>query len=60
MEYEVLRDFFDKNTKEFYPLGSYYETKNKKRAEELHSLGFLKIEILEQEKPKVKRSKKPN
>ncbi|WP_163102258.1 hypothetical protein [Peribacillus alkalitolerans] len=42
MKHEVIKDFFDKNTNEFYPVGSEYEAKNAKRAKELQANGFLK------------------
>jgi hypothetical protein len=49
MKYEVLKDFFDKNTGDFHPAGSEYEAKNAKRAKELQQKGFLKSD--EQEQP---------
>ncbi|WHY76231.1 hypothetical protein QNH20_19185 [Neobacillus sp. WH10] len=42
MKYEVIKDFFDKDTGEFHPEGSEYETKTTKRAKELQKKGFLK------------------
>lgn len=52
MKYKVIRTFRDKKTMKLYIQGSEYETKDKKRAEELIKKGFIK----EMKKPNNKKS----
>lgn len=42
--YEVVIEFIDKNTNEYYKKGSFYPAPNVKRAKELISKGYLKDE----------------
>lgn len=58
MLYEVLKDFFDKNTGNLHIAGSYYETKSVNRAKELQEGDFISTKG--QEKQKNRTTKKPN
>jgi hypothetical protein len=59
MKYEVVKDFFDKNTGDFHSAGSLYEA-GSERGNELQEKGFLSeaLEDAEQETPKKKKVKK--
>jgi hypothetical protein len=45
MRFVVASSFIDRYTKEYYPAGSIYETKDESRAEELKNGGFLGEEV---------------
>jgi hypothetical protein len=45
MRFVVANSFIDRYTKEYYPAGSIYETKDESRAEELKNGGFLGEEV---------------
>lgn len=44
MKYEVVKNFQDKYTKEYYGIGFTYETEDTNRAEELERGGFIVLE----------------
>jgi hypothetical protein len=52
-QYPVISDFIDKNTKEYYPKGTVYTTKNEKRAKELQEKGFLGDAVVVEKKEMV-------
>ena len=52
LKYELLKEFICKNTSDLYRIGSFYETDDINRADELISKGFLK----EQKRPARKKA----
>lgn len=66
MNHLVLIDFVDKESDVYFASGSFYACDDAKRVKELEKLGFIKAneesssleEVKEEEKPKVKRTRK--